>query len=391
MKGRGAMLVVSRRGTRQHGAMINQCPSAFLTRFLVATLSLGLAACSGSSSADTEFFDVPGPYVAGVTTLNLADREVEIWYPADPGAEAGVDREEYFIRSWLPPVIDGLLDPDANPPFVEEAYRDIEVSGDAPFPTTIFAHGYSAFRTQSTFMTAHLASWGFVVVSVDYLERGLAAALGFAPDMPMDDVVVTRMAVDALVEASGTPGHLLEGLAVTDGLVIVGHSAGAGTATRFASEADVLAYVPMTGGGSRSGNFPDRPSLWIAGAIDKSVGLQGLRDGYAAAPGPKRFLILERGGHLAVSDLCAIGDEDGGIIDIAERAGLPVPENIARLGTDGCQEDALPVREGWPIVNHAVTSFVRESFGIDSVARGMGEDLLGHFPDVGLEFEQAGN
>ena len=42
-------------------------------------------------------------------------------------------------------------------------------------------------------------------------------------------------------------------------------------------------------------------------------------------------------------------------------------------------------------MNHAVTYFVRESFGIDSVARGMGEDLLGHFPDVGLEFKQAGN
>lgn len=359
-----------------------------VARLFAGIVIFGLAACSGSSSSDSEFFDAPGPYVAGVTTLALDDRLVEVWYPADPGAEAGSDREEYFIRDWLPPVIDGLLAPEADPPFEEQAYRDIAVSAAAPFPTTIFAHGYSAFRTQSSFLTAHLASWGFVVVSVDYLERGLAAALGFPPETPIDDVVVTRMAVDALVEASATSGHLLEGLALTDKLVIVGHSAGAGTATRFAREPDVVAYSPMTGGGSREGEFPDVPSLWIAGAIDQAVPLDRLRTSYRAAPDPKRFLIFETGGHLVVSDLCAIGEDEGGIIGIANDNGLPVPENIASLGTDGCQEEALPVREGWPVVNHAVTSFVREAFGIDAVARGMGEDLLNHFPQVGLEFEE---
>jgi dienelactone hydrolase len=371
--------------------MIRQYSPGLLPRFLTGIFLLGFAACSGSSTGSNEFFDEPGPYVAGVTTLSLADREVEIWYPADPGAEEGVAREEYFIRSWLPPVIDGLLDPDANPPFVEEAYRDIEPSQEGGHPTVIFAHGFSAFRTQSTFLTAHLASWGFVVVSVDYLERGLASALGFAPENPIDDVTVTRLAVDALATASATPDHLLAGVASTEQLVIVGHSAGAGTATRFAAEPDVLAYVPMTGGGSRSGDFPERPSLWIAGAIDISVPLAGIQASYETAPGPKRLLVLDRGGHLAVSDLCAIGEEEGGIIDIATNAGLPVPENIARLGTDGCQPEALPVREGWPVVQHAVTSFVREAFGIDATASGMGDSLIEHFSDVGLQFEQVGN
>lgn len=357
------------------------------SRGILSVLFVFVTACSGSSGNTPEFFDHAGPYVGGVTTLSLADREIEIWYPADPGAEAGVTREKYFIRSWLPPVIDGLLDPEANPPFIEEAYRDIAVSADAPFSTTIFAHGYSAFRTQSSFLTAHLASWGFVVVSVDYLERGLAAALGFPPETPIDDVVVTRMAVDALVEASATPGHLLEGVALTDRLVIVGHSAGAGTATRFAAEDDVLAYIPMTGGGNRSGNLPDIPSLWIAGGIDKSVPLDAVTAGYENAAKPKRFLILDKGGHLAVSDLCVIGEEEGGIIAIANRAGLPVPENIARLGTDGCQEGALPAREGWQVVKHSVISVVREAFGIDADARGMGPALIAHFPDVDLQFE----
>ena len=131
--------------------------------------------------------------------------------------------------------------------------------------------------------------------------------------------------------------------------------------------------------------------MWIAGAIDISVPLAGIQASYETAPGPKRMLVLDRGGHLAVSDLCAIGEDEGGIIDIATDAGLPVPENIARLGTDGCQPEALPVREGWPVVQHAVTSFVREAFGIDATASGMGDSLIEHFSDVGLQFEQVGN
>ena len=369
--------------------MIAQYVALFFPRALAGFVIVGLVACSGSSSNPTEFFDEPGPYVAGVTTLSLADREVEIWYPADPGAEAGVDPDQYFIRDWLPPVIDGLLDPTANPPFEQDAYRDIPASRNGPFPTVIFAHGYAAFRMQSSFLTAHLARWGFVVVSVDYLERGLGAALGFGPEEPIDDVVVTRLALDALADASATSGNLLSGIAAMDRFVIAGHSAGAGTAFRFAAEPDVVGYVPMTGGGSSSGEFPDRPSLWIAGAIDQTVSLERVTTSYEAAATPRRFLVFDTGGHLVVSDLCAIGEEDGGIVDIAINSGLPVPENIARLGTDGCQPGALPAQEGWPVVQHAVTSFARELFGLDAEARGMGEALLLHFPDVPLQFEQS--
>ena len=37
------------------------------------------------------------------------------------------------------------------------------------FPLVVFSHGYGGLRTQSSFLTAHLASWGFVVAAPDHL------------------------------------------------------------------------------------------------------------------------------------------------------------------------------------------------------------------------------
>ena len=49
--------------------------------------------------------------------------------------------------------------------------------------------------------------------------------------------------------------------------------------------------------------------------------------------------MIDDAGHLAPSDLCAIGASGGGVIAIAIEAGLPVPENLVRRGTDGCQPE----------------------------------------------------
>src|SRR5690606_13042077 len=116
-----------------------------------------------------------GPWEVGVTTVEAGDRAYEIWYPVDPGDQGDRARDVYYIRDWLPEVIDALLPADANPPYVTNAYREAPASADGPFPLVIFAHGAASFRMQSTELTTHLASWGFVVVSPDYLERGLSA------------------------------------------------------------------------------------------------------------------------------------------------------------------------------------------------------------------------
>ena len=131
-----------------------------------------------------------GPYEVGVTTVQLSDRKMEVWYPVDPEDIGTGPRDEYFIRDYVSTAFDQLLPPEVNPPYVTDATRGVPASGDGPFPLVLFSHGFASYRMQSSFLTTHLASWGFVVIAPDYLERGLRSVLGEPPPVARADVAV---------------------------------------------------------------------------------------------------------------------------------------------------------------------------------------------------------
>lgn len=352
-----------------------------------------LAGCSdaGSGTTGAAPYRDAGPYVAGVTTLDLGDRRVEVWYPVDPGDQGAAPRDAYYIRDWLPDYIDALLPADVNPPLVTDAHRDVPASRGGPFPLVLFAHGFAAFRDQSTFLTAHLASWGFVVAAPDYLERGLASALGQQPEVRYGDVELSRATVDLVKAENARAGSRLEGLVAAERVAIVGHSAGGGSAILFGSEPDVVTFVPLSAGargGGRELTLPDKPSLWLTGATDGVVPLAGVEDTYGEAQPPKRIVVIDDAGHLAPSDLCAIGASGGGIVAIAIEAGLPVPEQLQRLGTDGCQDDALDPEDGWPVVKHFVTAQLRWAFGIDPRPVGLSQDAAEGLPEASFSYRE---
>lgn len=363
-------------------------------RIVALTLTVTLlAACgdgssTGGGTATGAAYRDAGPYAAGVTTIAMGERDVEIWYPVEPGAVGGRSRDAYFIRDWLPDVIDALLPADANPPFETNAYREAPASDDGPFPLVVFAHGAASFRMQSTVLTTHLATWGFVVVSPDYLERGLGNALGQPPAEPLEDLVVTRSAVDLAKRENTTAGGLLEGVISADRVAITGHSAGGGSSFRFGSEPDVVTYIPLSAG-SRSdpGSFPNVPSMWLTGDIDGIASVEGVVNAFESAASPSRIVIVEGGGHLAPTDLCRIGASGGGVVQIGIDAGLPVPESLQRLGTDGCQEGALPAEAGWPIFNHFVTAQLRWAFGLDDEPVGLSQDVQSDFPEANFTYD----
>ena len=361
---------------------------------LLLLAPLPFAGCSDSSStggSDAAPYREAGPYVAGVTTLDLGDRKVEVWYPVEPGAQGDAPRDAYYIRDWLPDYIDALLPADVNPPLVTDAYRDVPASHDGPFPLVLFAHGFAAFRDQSTFLTAHLATWGFVVAAPDYLERGLGNALGQAPQVRYGDVELGRATVDLVKAENARAGSLLEGIVSAERIAITGHSAGGGSAILFGSEPDVVTFIPMSAGVRGAGGdiaLPDKPSLWLTGAADGVVPLDGVEATYDLASPPKRIVVLDNAGHLAPSDLCAIGASGGGIVAIAIEAGLPVPEQLQRLGTDGCQAGALPPADGWPIVKHFVTAQLRWAFGIDPKPVGLSQDAARGLPEATFTYRE---
>ena len=360
---------------------------------LFASLIAGAGACSTTSEAgsvEAPVYRDPGPFTAGVTTLTLADRQVEVWYPANPNDTAGLDPASYFIRDELSDTLESLLPPDINPPFVTDAFRDVPASRQGPFPLVIFSHGSSSYRNQSAFLTAHLAQWGFVVASADYLERGLSTFLGSEPDPPIDSAELSRMVVMLLAAENEEPGSLLEGVVSTEQIAITGHSAGGGTSILFGGEPDVVTYIPLSAGVFREGptDLPDKPSLWLTGKTDGIVEPQRTIDAFEQSSAPTRLVLIDDMGHLGPSDICTIGETGGGVIAIALEAGLPIPENLQRLGTDGCAEDDV-IEDGWPIIRHFVTAQLRWAFGIDEEPVGMSQDAQEFFPEATFDYDES--
>ncbi len=370
-------------------------------RLLACLFIVVLAACSNTTSEGEgtpapETYRDPGPYAAGVTTLTLADRGVEVWYPVDPADAEGLEKSPYFIRDFLSDAAEGILSDaeerlgiDLNPPYPTDAYRDAIASGAGPFPLVLFSHGSPAFRTQSTFLTTHLASWGFVVASIDHLEWGIQGFLGTPPDPPMDDVDLRRMVVDLLETENMSEGALLEGVVSTEQLGVTGHSAGGSASRRFGFEPDVVTYIPLSAGVSREGttDLPDKPSLWLTGTTDGIVEPQRTIDAFEQASAPTRLVLIENMGHLGPSDICLIGDTGGGVIGLAQEAGLPV-DALVESGTDGCGDESLPIEEGWPVIRHFVTAQLRWAFGIDEEPVGMSQEVQEFFPEATFDYDE---
>ena len=143
----------------------------------------GAVAPSGAKGGPAPYAG-PGPYAAGVTTLDMDGVPVEVWYPVDATSVAGKPKDVYHIRDSLPQAVQALIPESVNPPFTEDAYRDVPATADGPFPLVLFSHGFAGIRLQSTFLTTHLAQWGFVVASPEFESRNLASVLGAKPRSP---------------------------------------------------------------------------------------------------------------------------------------------------------------------------------------------------------------
>lgn len=100
-----------------------------------------------------------GPYAAGVVDREVPGPDgrvlpVSVWYPADPALRGR----------------DLLADHRASHPY-GRPHRALPGAAPAPgsFPVVLFSHGNSGLRQQSTFLTTHLASHGFVVAAPDHV------------------------------------------------------------------------------------------------------------------------------------------------------------------------------------------------------------------------------
>jgi predicted dienelactone hydrolase len=168
--------------------------------------------------------------------------------------------------------------------FTYAATREAPVAGDA-LGLVLFSHGFAGMRLQSTTITTHLASHGFVVAAPDHPSRDLFNVLGASATGDRDAPVAELLAASALVLDDPELGSL-----VSAAFVAVGHSAGGGTVLSLAGrgEADLLGYISLAAGAGDAA-MPNVPSLFIAGSLDRIAAPEAAETAHSSAPPPSTF------------------------------------------------------------------------------------------------------
>ncbi len=339
-------------------------------------------------------FARPGPLGVGETTLTLPTdgAPVEVWYPATKASVAGIPIADYDVSQWLPPALKKLIPAGFSVTYPSGGVRDVAVAP-GRYPLVVFSHGYAGFRDQSTFLTAFLASWGFVVAAPDHYSRDLTEVLGgptgaTAKTTDVDDLKATIALMSHENATGSSPFH---GHVDATRVGAVGHSAGGSAVEALAaSDSKVTTFIGLAGatvgtfGQAKHGaasKVPHQPGLLMSGTADTVVPDAGMIAAYGHLIAPKRLILLKGAGHLVFADICEVGSGQGGLLAIAAALKVPIPASLKPLATDGCLAPDLPPPEGWPVIRQAVTAQLRHVFGFDSSAAGL-SGLVAAYPNV---------
>ena len=335
-----------------------------------------------------------GPFGVGFTTTRLADgRRVVIWYPTAAGASAGHQQESIDISGLLSPELQAKIPASSRVVYPAPAYQDVAPAHSkvGAFPLVLFSHGYAGYPEQSVTLTTHLASWGFVVAAPDHVERSLDGILGTAATgvTKSTDPAVLSATLDLMTSASAP--ELVRGLVDPTRVAVVGHSAGAGAAYAEASaDKRISTWISYSVGfGGQAGPAPaapEKPGMVMLGTTDGIIPASASEQVYAGMHTPKYLVKIAGAGHLVFSDICLIGKSSGGITGIAKALALPIPENLLKLGSDGCTSDHPPVEKAFPAIDHLSVAFLREVFRIDPAPLGLDTASVAHLgADVTVE------
>ena len=332
---------------------------------IVGAVALSLAACSSTpgpatsvvsgphdavpptptTSQDTAFA-TDGPYKPGVAYETTPQGDpVVISYPVDAASTTGkstyvINLLRWFTGSPTAPIPAGL--PSTLPTtLATDAYTGVPISSRGPFPVVLFSHGYGGYPEQSSFLTDHLATWGFVVVAPDHRSRDLKAVVSKATGHGQNDITDLRQALAFVRTMDHTPGTLLAGKLDLTRVASLGHSAGGGAAITVADDSDIRTYIGLAP--SVGTPPPSKPGLIMQGRSDKVVSPAGTRKLYARLNPPKTLVLVKGAGHNVFDDACTIGAAQGGLVAFVKTLKLPAFEAIA---TDGCSAPDISPR--WP-------------------------------------------
>jgi hypothetical protein len=288
-----------------------------------------------------------GPWPVGARTVDVAGLKGEIWYPALVGSEVGQESEVYDIRLQLAPEEGAKITDENNPWHHCDCYRDLPLDeARGPYPVIVFVHGTAAFRHQSLSLMTHWASRGFVVAALDHPGLKLGDMLSFNMNQNLSGDIEELFAA---LDAQAGDLAFLAGRIDMERVGAAGHSAGGQAVSALGDRASVI--IAMAAGGARPGS--KLVSTLVLGGMDDGIAsFSRVRDGYGSSPGEKRLVGIANAGHLVFSDLCALGAEDGGLLEIAQDAGVS-NASFASFLWDGCDEGQID-----PVLGNAITAHV---------------------------------
>jgi dienelactone hydrolase len=317
-----------------------------------------------------------GPYRAGVAYQTTPEGDtLVIYYPVDPAAAVGrpkytINLLRWFTGSPTAPIPAGL--PKNLPTtLATDAYMGVPISAKGPFPVVMFSHGYGGYPEQSSFLTDHLATWGFVVVAPDHQSRDLKAVISGTTGKGQDDVADLTQALAVVRFMNADPNDLLSHKLDLTRVASLGHSAGGGAAIAFAANPAVRTYIGLAPGGAAPPQ--GKPGMIMQGTADQVVKPAGTKKLFKTLATPKRLILIDRAGHNVFDDGCTIGAAQGGLVAFVKE--LKLPPQFEAIATDGCSAPDLAPPKAWPLIDQAVTAQLRWGLGIDRPPVGLGPGL----------------
>ena len=358
-----------------------------------------LAGCSSSgpaTSTSTPSYQHSGPNAVGVTTLDLGsagpvfgERLATVYYPAAAATFASHPKFSYTEASTLPASFQALVPPQYNPVTTVDAYTDAPASRNGPYPIVLFSHGAGGERLLYSNLLTGIASWGYVVVSTDYYEYGLAAQVLKSTVRPTaaQDSAVMKSTLTAVEQASAGSISVLSGVANPKKVAAVGHSAGGGTAFDTLNSprlTTAVGWAPV----APSGKPSSKPVMLIGAEGDQVVPPATVRKTYRSFSGPKVLVEISGEGHNTYTDICtAIRSGHGGLISYAIAQHL-ISAKLANLGINGCQENDLPATRFWPVVQYYTVLQLQNQFHGDPGAM-IPSPPPGQFPGFAVTVTQS--
>ena len=197
------------------------------------------------------------------------------------------------------------------------------------------------------------------------------------------DVAVLMDTITLVGDATGP----LAGLADTDLVGAVGHSAGGRAVLTALSEPQVDVAVGWAAAGREDAPAPEKPSMNIAAREDILVPLAEVEETYAGLAPPKRLVVIDGAGHNSFTDICLAVANGNDLIGLAQRIGIQIPAELAEGGKDGCAPESTPPATVWAITQNFTVAELRQGLGLDDSGTGLGRGVAGEF-DAKVEYRQ---